>query len=105
MAEDGLVRQHHRLMDMSLSKLRETEDRGAWYGAIHRAPKELDTTEQQPQLAISEISFYVKLESNQEESNLLLHPTKMKRLKDNCRVGITLFNPTWERYLYTVTRM
>ena len=80
LAEDGMVRQHHRLMDMSLSKLRETEDRGACYGAVHGAPKEPDTTEQQPQLAINEISFYVKLESNQEESTFIT-PHKNEKVK------------------------
>ena len=75
-----MVRQHHRLMDMSLSKLRETEDRGACYGAVHGAPKEPDTTEQQPQLAINEISFYVKLESNQEESTFIT-PHKNEKVK------------------------
>ena len=32
-------------MDMSLSKLRETVDRGAWRAAVHRGHKESDTTE------------------------------------------------------------
>ena len=52
-------------VDMNLSKLWEIEDRGAWYGAVHGAPKESDTTEQQHQLATNKISFYVKLESSQ----------------------------------------
>ena len=52
-------------VDMSLSKLRETEDRGAWRGAVHGAPEESDAPEQQQQPATNKVSFYVKLESNQ----------------------------------------
>ena len=33
------------LMDMGLSKLRETEDREAWHAAVHRDHKESDTIE------------------------------------------------------------
>ena len=37
MTEDEMVRSHHQLMDMSLSKLQERgKDREAWRAAVHR---------------------------------------------------------------------
>ena len=39
MTEDEMVRVHHSLMDMNLSKLRQTVDRRAWRVAVRGVAK------------------------------------------------------------------